>query len=149
MYKLIGVIGGSVIDEPLFQEVVKIGEMLANFKVPVICGGGTGVMEAISKGVKNKGGTTIGILPFEKENANPYIDITISTGIGYARNYIIINSSDIIIVIDGKYGTLTEIGYSLQFGKPIIGYKSDYAKKVGIKEAKTINDIKKFVEKNL
>lgn len=149
MYKLIGVIGGSSIDQQLFEEVVQIGEMVASFKLPVICGGGNGVMEAVSKGVKNKGGTTIGILPFEKENANPYIDIAISTGIGYARNYIIVNSSDIIIVIDGKYGTLTEIGYSLQFKKPIIGYKSDFAKNLGIKEAKTINDIKEFIEQNL
>uniref|UniRef100_A0A7C3NAS3 TIGR00725 family protein n=1 Tax=candidate division WOR-3 bacterium TaxID=2052148 RepID=A0A7C3NAS3_UNCW3 len=149
MYKLIGVIGGSSIDEELFNEAEKIGQMLASFNVPVICGGGKGVMEAVSKGVKSKGGTTIGILPYGKESANPYIDIALATGIGFARNYIIVNSSDLIIAIDGKYGTLTEIGYSLQFEKPIISYKSNIAKELGIREAESIEDIKKFVEENL
>lgn len=149
MYKLIGVIGGSSIDDHLFNEVEMIGQMLASFNVPIVCGGGKGVMEAISKGVKSKGGTTIGILPHGKDDANQYIDIAISTGIGFARNYIIVNSSDLIIAIDGKYGTLTEMGYSLQFEKPMICYKSRIAKELGIKEAESIEDIKRFVEENL
>lgn len=149
MYKIIGIIGGSSIDDELFKESVDIGKMLAEFKLPIICGGGEGVMKAISKGVKEGGGLTIGILPYDKRYANEYIDIPISTGIGFARNFIIVNSSDIIVAIDGKYGTLTEIGYALQFNKPIISYKSDYAKNLKIVEAKDINEIKEFIKNNL
>ena len=71
-------------------------------------------MEAATKGAKEAGGTTIGVLPgANPDDANKYIDIPIPTGIGYALNIIIVNTSQAVIAIDGKYGTLSEIGFAL------------------------------------
>ncbi len=82
-------------------------------------------MEASAKGAKEAGGITIGILPGEIEStANPYIDIKIVTGMGYARNAIIIKSANAVIAIDGGFGTLSEIGFALSYGKPLVFYNS-------------------------
>ncbi len=88
----------------------------------LVCGGMAGVMEAACKGASSEGGLTIGILPGDNCNsANPYVKIPIVTGIGYARNVAVVRTSQAIIAIDGSYGTLTEIGYALQAGIPVIG----------------------------
>lgn len=149
MYKIIGIIGGSSIDAVLYKEAVLIGEAIASFKLPVLCGGGGGVMEAVSKGVKKKGGLTVGILPHSKREANEYIDIPISTGIGFARNAVIVNSSDIIIAIDGKFGTLSEIGFALQFEKPLIAYKCQHSAHLNLRTAEEIEQIIEFIKENL
>jgi len=82
----------------------------------------SGVMNAASKGAKKAGGLVIGILPTaNKENANPYVDIPIVTGMSEARNMIIARTCDAAIAIDGKYGTLSEIAYCLMFDVPVIG----------------------------
>ena len=81
-----------------------------------------GVMEACCRGAKRNGGLTIGILPtVNSEDANLYVDIPIVSGIGYARNMIIALTVNVLIAIDGEYGTLTEISYGLHFRKPVIG----------------------------
>lgn len=78
-------------------------------------------MEAVSKGAKDENGMVVGILPEDTEiRANPYLDIAISTGIGFARNYITVVSSDAIISIAGSGGTLSEIGYAIALQKPLI-----------------------------
>jgi len=149
MYKLIGVIGGSKVDCETYSDAENIGSMLASFNLPVICGGGGGVMEAVSKGVKGRGGTTIGILPYGRESANPYIDIAIPTGIGFARNALLVNSSDVIVAIDGEWGTLSEIGFAMQFNKPLIAFRCRHAERLGIRIAESIEDIREFVKGNL
>lgn len=120
---IIGVIGDSEVDneeELIFAE--KLGEALAKEGYVVMNGGRTGVMEAVSKGVRKAGGLSIGILPSSsKDEANPYIDIPIPTNLGWARNTIVPLASDVVIAIGGKAGTLVEIGYSWVYGKPIIG----------------------------
>jgi hypothetical protein len=79
-------------------------------------------MEAACKGAVAEGGLTIGIMPGDNRNtANPYVKIPIVTGIGYARNVAVVRTSQAVIAIDGSYGTLTEIGYALQAGIPVIG----------------------------
>jgi uncharacterized protein (TIGR00725 family) len=80
-----------------------------------------GVMEAACKGAFEEGGLTIGILPETREQANRYVTIPIVTGVGYARNIAVVKSCHAVIAIDGAYGTLTEIGYALQNGLPVIG----------------------------
>jgi uncharacterized protein (TIGR00725 family) len=81
-----------------------------------------GVMEAACKGATDEGGLTIGILPGDgRFGANPYVQIPIVTGIGYARNAVVVKSSQAIIAIDGSYGTLSEIAFALQSGIPVIG----------------------------
>ena len=96
-------------------EIVKAGFV-------VITGGGGGIMEAACKGAQSEGGVTIGILPGEsRQAANPYVQIPIATGVGYARNVAVVKSAQAVIAIGGNYGTLSEISHALQSGIPVIG----------------------------
>jgi len=79
-------------------------------------------MESVSKGMKDGGGSTIGILPGDdKRSANPYIDVAIATGLGYTRNTIVVGCADVVIALPGEYGTLSEIAFALNMKKPVIG----------------------------
>jgi uncharacterized protein (TIGR00725 family) len=79
-------------------------------------------MEAACRGAKEAGGITVGVLPgFSREDANPFVDVAIVTGLSHARNAIVARSSDAVVAITGGYGTLTEIGFALQLGIPVIG----------------------------
>ncbi len=82
-------------------------------------------MEAVCHGVREAGGTSIGVLPGDDPiQANTYVDIPIATGMGIGRNIIIIRSAQAVLAIDGSYGTLSEIAFALQLGKPVIGLKT-------------------------
>jgi hypothetical protein len=120
--KIIAVIGGS---EPSAQEArlaEEIGRELAKRGATLVCGGLGGVMEAACRGASLEGGVTIGILPGDSpEAANPYVQIPIVTGMGYARNISVVKSAQAVIAIDGSYGTLSEIAHALQSGIPVIG----------------------------
>ena len=118
----ITVIGDSSCSTEEAKLAETVGELLAQRGATIICGGLGGVMEAVCRGAKAKGGLTVGILPSESPDAaNPWVDIPIATGIGYARNMAVVKSSQAIIAIGGKYGTLSELAYALQAGTPIIG----------------------------
>ena len=98
------------------------GRQLARQGAIVICGGEGGVMEAACKGAKAEGGLTVGILPGDNRNtANPYVIIPILTGIGAARNVIVVKSAQAVIAIGGGYGTLSEISFALKNQIPVIG----------------------------
>ena len=121
----IAVLGGRDISEPIYRDTVKIGELLAKENYLVFCGGGEGVMEAICKGVKLGGGTSIGILKGDNNSeANKYLDIPILTNMGITRNALLPLNCDVALAISGNHGTLSEIAYALQLKKPIIGYKT-------------------------
>ena len=124
--KVIAVIGqGSDCTPEISQLAEDVGYFIARKGGVLICGGLYGVMEAACRGAKKGDGLTIGILPStEKEDANPYVDIRIATGISVARNVIIIRSADAVIAVGGFYGTLSEIAYSLAFEKPLIGLQT-------------------------
>ncbi len=118
----ISVIGGSLCDQEIFKAAYEVGREIARNNAILVCGGLGGVMEAACKGAKESGGITIGILPGEDENsANIYVDIKIPTGLGYARNVLVVKAGDAIIAVDGSTGTLSEIAYALTYQKPIIG----------------------------
>jgi uncharacterized protein (TIGR00725 family) len=118
----IGVIGGSKPDKESLQTAFQVGKLIAEKGALLICGGLGGVMEAASRGAKQEGGLTIGILPGNSHHeANPYVDVAIATGLGYSRNSLVAMNSDVLIAIDGEYGTLTEIAYGCIYGKKIIG----------------------------
>ena len=123
----IGVIGPnqSGCSEELYKYGVDLGSQLAATQSHIICGGMGGFMEAICKGVKQSvdtfKGQTVGILPGETAvNANNYVDLAIPTGLGIARNIIIINSSDIIIAAGGGAGTLSELAFAWQKKKKVL-----------------------------
>ena len=103
----------------------EVGRELAKNGAVLICGGLGGVMENACRGACAEGGLTIGVLPGDdSKSANPYVQIPIVTGVGYARNVIIVKSAQAIIAVGGGYGTLTEIGYALDSRKPVIGLKT-------------------------
>lgn len=123
--KLIAVIGGRRANKSLLKEAEKVGELIAENKAILVCGGLTGVMEASSKGAKAKGGLTIGIIPQEhKKDVNEFIDVPIVTGMGIGRNVIIDRTADALIAVGGEYGTLSEIAFALQLRKPVIGIRT-------------------------
>lgn len=125
MQKLIAVIGGNNCSPEDYSIAEKVGNLLAKKNIAVICGGMFGVMEAVCKGAYEASGTTIGILPGDNAaDANEYVTIPIATGMGIARNIIIVRSAAACIAINGKYGTLSEIAYALQLGKPVITLNS-------------------------
>ena len=98
-----------------------VGIIVARVGAILVCGGLYGVMELVSKGVRDAGGMTIGLIPGkDKNDANPYIDIVIATTIGYARNVMVACSGDILIALPGSHGTLSEICYGLVYNKPVI-----------------------------
>ena len=91
----------------------------------LICGGMSGVMEHAARGAQTAGGLTIGLLPTaDPEDANPYIDVAIATGLGHARNAILARTADGVIAIGGGLGTLSEIALALRNLRPIIGIKT-------------------------
>jgi uncharacterized protein (TIGR00725 family) len=125
MRKIIAVIGGRRTERILLKEAEEVGSLIAKKGAVLICGGLTGVMEAVSKGAKSQGGLTVGILPHnDTKEANPYIDIPIATGLGITRNVIIARAADVLIAIGGEYGTLSEIAFALQMGKPVVGIRT-------------------------
>jgi len=119
---IIAVIGDSSCSMEEAELAETVGEQLAERGATVICGGLGGVMEAVCRGAKSKGGLTIGVLPGEDSSmANQYIDIPIVTGVGYARNMAVVKSAQAAIAIGGNYGTLSEIAYALKKSIPVIG----------------------------
>ena len=119
--RIISVIGGSKCSDETGKIAQEIGKNIAKSGLILACGGLGGVMEAAAKGAKENGGLTIGILPGErKTDANPYIDIAIPTGLGLARNTLVVRVADLIIALPGEYGTLSEISFALILKKTVI-----------------------------
>jgi len=122
---VIAVIGAASCDEDITELAFETGRLIARSGAVLINGGGKGVMEASAKGAKEAGGTTIGIIPSSDAGwANPYMDIVIVTGLGQARNALIVLSADGVIAVGGAYGTLSEVAFTLKERKPIAGLHS-------------------------
>jgi uncharacterized protein (TIGR00725 family) len=117
----ISVIGGHDIDREVESLAHETGSMVARVGAVLVCGGLGGVMEAVSRGAKEAGGLTIGLLPGkDKADANPHIDIALPSSFGYARNAMVACSADIIIALPGSEGTSSEISYGIVYKRPII-----------------------------
>jgi uncharacterized protein (TIGR00725 family) len=123
--KTVAIIGARACDDEISEIAGLMGSLLAENGYTIICGGLGGVMEAVCKGAKSKDGKTIGILPGNNPSeANPYIDVSIATGMGVSRNLIIIRSAVAVLAISGGYGTLSELAFALQLEKPVIGLQT-------------------------
>jgi len=118
----VAVVGGGEAGTDALDVAQEVGRHLAKRGAVVVCGGLGGVMEAVCRGAKLEGGTTVGILPTEdRGNANQYVDIAIATGMGGARNALVVRAADVLIAIDGEFGTLSEIALALRTGTPVVG----------------------------
>lgn len=91
----------------------------------MVCGGLGGVMKAACRGAKTAGGLTVGILPgSDRAAANAFVDVAVPTGLGEARNALVVRAADALIAVGGGYGTLSEIALALKAGKRVVGLDS-------------------------
>ena len=121
----IGVIGSSSCPARIYDLAREVGRAVAEAGGLLICGGRDGVMEAAARGAKEAGGLTIGILPGDSDaQANPFIDIPIVTGIGFARNSINVLTCHAVIAVHGAFGTLSEIAFARVAGIPVVGLET-------------------------
>ena len=143
---IVAVIGGHKCSLKVEQQAIRLGNLLGKVGVILVCGGLGGVMKAVSRGMKEAGGISVGILPGEnKTSANPYIDIPIPTGLGYTRNTIVVGCADIIVALPGEYGTLSEIAFALNMKKPVIGIGAwDIA---GVRQVNTPEEAIELIQK--
>lgn len=141
----VSVIGGSTVTDEEYEEAVAVGRLLAERGHTVVCGGLTGVMEAVAKGASEAGGETIGIIPMEeRHHANDHVDTVIATGLGNARNVLVVLNGDAVVAVDGSTGTLSEIGHALDFERPVAGIRShDVA---GVEQVETPAEAVDYVE---
>jgi len=122
---MIGVIGSSDSGGVELSHAERVGALIAESGLTLVCGGMGGVMEAACRGARSKRGMTVGILPGDrKDSGNSYLDIVVPTGMGYARNLLVVLSSSGVVAVGGKYGTLSEIAFCLMLGVPPAGIRS-------------------------
>jgi len=121
----ISVIGGSKCSKEIYELAYEVGREIAKRKAILVCGGLSGVMDASAKGAKEAGGITVGILRGDtRVGASKYLDVSIPTGMGEARNVLVVKAADAVIAIGGEYGTLSEIAHSLKMNTPVIGLET-------------------------
>lgn len=118
----IAVIGASRPSPAEARAAQEVGRAIAALPADLVCGGLGGVMEAAARAARHAGGRTIGILPgVHKDAANPFIDIVIPTGMGQARNIVVVLTADVVVAVGGEFGTLSEISHALKHGVPVVG----------------------------
>jgi uncharacterized protein (TIGR00725 family) len=107
------------------QEVAwaeEVGRLVADAGAVLVCGGLGGVMDAAARGCEAGGGLSIGILPGEhRDPASPHLSVSIPTGLGEARNALVVRAADAVIAVGGEFGTLSEIALALKAGTPVVG----------------------------
>ena len=122
---IVAVCGAGSCDRETGDLAREIGRLLGSKGAVLICGGLGGVMAAAAEGARESGGLTIGLLPgVDREEANPYIDLALPTGLGHARNTLIVLSGQVVIALPGGPGTLSEIALGLKMDRPVIGVKA-------------------------
>jgi uncharacterized protein (TIGR00725 family) len=145
----IAVIGGRAAKTSEKQKAEKIGKLIAGKGWQLVCGGLGGVMQAAAKGAASNDGIVIGVLTGkDKGEANEYVNIPFATGIGVARNSIIAHAADGAVVIGGRYGTLSEIAFFLQLGKPVVAYGTKWEIE-GMLSAETPEEAIKLIDKEV
>ncbi|MGM0590177.1 MAG: TIGR00725 family protein [Halobacteriota archaeon] len=118
----VSVIGSSTVSDDVARTAEDLGRLVAQRGHTLVCGGLGGIMEAACRGARDADGTTVGILPGEDPTAaNDYVETAVATGMGHARNALVVLNGDGVIAIDGASGTLTELGFALVYDRPIAG----------------------------
>lgn len=143
--KTVSVIGDGGVPEgnSLYETARRVGRLVAERGYVLVTGGLFGVMEGASRGAKEKGGLTVGILPHYEDLSNPFIDIKIPSGMGQARNVIVVSSaSKIVVAVGGNYGTLSEIAHALKLGKRVVGFRT-----WGIEGIENYENIENFISR--
>ncbi|MDS0282799.1 TIGR00725 family protein [Haloarcula onubensis] len=141
----VAVIGGSSATDQEYEQARQVGELLGERGHEVVCGGFGGVMEAVCAGAREADGHTIGILPNEdRGSANDYVQTVIGTGMGNARNVLVVLNGDAVIAVDGSTGTLSELGHALDIDRPVAGIGTHSLE--GIEHVETAEQAVDYVE---
>ena len=118
----VAVVGSGSAERDQLILAEEVGRLLATRGAIVLCGGLGGVMEAACRGAKSVGGMTVGLLPgSDRREANAWVDVAIPTGLGEARNALVVRAADVLIAVGGEFGTLSEIALALKTEKPVVG----------------------------
>lgn len=147
MKRIIAVVGPSKPDPKTKARAFIAGRAVAEAGFILATGGMGGAMYHASRGAKEAGGTVIGILPGkEPDRANRYADIVLATGLGYMRNFLLVNVSRGAIAVGMSPGTLTEVAWALRGGVPVFGFMPPYpGLEMPFSEDK--NDLVRFLER--
>ncbi len=147
----VAVIGSSsaLPEDEIYQFAYNLGLELGKRNLVVVCGGRTGVMEAVCKGVKDSGrGITVGILTtYDGSDGNPYLDIKINTGLGWNRNPLVVASGEVVLAVGGHFGTLSEIAYAKILNKTVIGYKTHRVE--GVIQVSSLEEMVELLDSHL
>lgn len=120
--RVIAVVGASQCDPQEYEAALELGRLLAEREAIVVCGGRGGVMEGVCRGASEGGGFTVGILPgTQSSEGNAYLSLALPTGMGHARNALVVQAGSAVIAIGGGSGTLSEIALALSYGRTVIG----------------------------
>jgi len=123
--KSVAVVGAGEASAPVCDIAYAAGQAVAQRGAVLICGGRGGVMAAAAQGARSAGGLTIGILPgYDRSEANAEIEIAIATGMGQARNAVVVASADAVVALEGEGGTLSEIGLAIKLGRPVVALRA-------------------------
>jgi uncharacterized protein (TIGR00725 family) len=118
----VAVVGAAIATDEERDWAEEVGRRLAETGAVLVCGGLGGVMEAACRGAKEAGGVTVGILPgMDRAAANAFVDVAIPSGLGEARNAMVVRAADALVAVGGGYGTLSEIALALKAGKRVVG----------------------------
>ena len=133
----ISVIGAGTCDAAIYEAARLLGRLLAGYGCDIVCGGLGGVMAGACQGAREAGGRTIGILPGDDPAAaNPFVDVPVVTGMGIARNVLVVKNGDAVVALSGGAGTLSEIGLALKLGRPVVAL-GPYGTLSGVRSAET------------
>ena len=142
----IGVIGAGSCDTHIYSLAREIGYHIGQSGWTLVCGGLGGVMEAASRGCVEAGGITVGLLPgTDHSSANQYIKVPIPTGLGEARNALVVRASHVLVAVSGGYGTLSEIALALKTAKPVLGLET-WEGIGGVRYGKNSSDIISYLD---
>jgi uncharacterized protein (TIGR00730 family) len=121
--------------DPYYAKAVETARLLAMARIPVLTGGGPGIMEAANRGATEGGGLSIGCnieLPFE-QGSNSYLTRSLNFKFFFVRKTMFVKYATAFIVFPGGYGTLDELFEALtliQTGKvkhfPVILFGREY-----------------------
>jgi uncharacterized protein (TIGR00725 family) len=121
----IAVVGPGDQVGPLAPVAEEVGRGLAEAGAVLVCGGLGGIMQAACRGAVAAGGETVGILPgAEPDAANDFVGVVLPTGLGEARNVLVVRAAEAVIAIGGGYGTLAEVAFALKAGTPVVGIET-------------------------
>jgi uncharacterized protein (TIGR00725 family) len=119
----IAVVGGDQASDHDERRIAEeVGRALGRRGAVLVCGGLGGVMEAACRGAHEQSGLTVGVLPgLDRQAANEHVDVALATGLGEARNALVVRAADAVIAVGGEFGTLSEIALALKAGTPVVG----------------------------